>query len=75
MVSMSAIPQVVIVQPQALAEATQPPADHDMEGPFQQVKGKKPRKRRPSVASLEDQAVEPGPSQGSPSADNPKKVK
>ncbi|KAH0816006.1 hypothetical protein GEV33_006785 [Tenebrio molitor] len=57
MVSMSAIPQVVIVQPQALAEATQPPADHDMEGPFQQVKGKKPRKRRPSVASLEDQAA------------------
>jgi hypothetical protein len=46
-----------------------------MEEPFQQVKGKQRRNRRPSVASLEDQAVEPGPSQGSPSAEVPKKVK
>jgi hypothetical protein len=57
------------------AEATQSPADHEMEGPFQQVKGKQRRKRRPSVAFLEDQAVEPGPSQESPSAEAPKKVK
>jgi hypothetical protein len=76
MVSMSAaIPQVVIVQPQAPFEATQPPADQDMEEPFQEVKGRKPRKRRPSVASLEDQAVEPGPSHGPPSAEVPKKAK
>jgi hypothetical protein len=44
-----------------------------MEEPFQKVKGKQRRKRRPSVASLEDQVVESGPSQESPSA--PKKVK
>jgi hypothetical protein len=39
------------------------------------VKGRKPRKCRPSVASLEDQAVEPGPSHGPPSAEVPKKAK
>jgi hypothetical protein len=48
MVSMTATPNVVIVQPQAPFEATQPPADQDMEEPFQKVKGRKPRKRRPS---------------------------
>jgi hypothetical protein len=71
MVSMTATPNVVI----APFEATQPPADQDMEEPFQEVKGRKPRKRRPSVASLEDQAVEPGPNHGPPSAEVPKKAK
>jgi hypothetical protein len=75
LVSMSATPKVVIVQPSAPLEATQPPADQDMEEPFQEVKGRKPRKRRPSVASLEDQAVEPGPSHRPPSAEVPKKAK
>jgi hypothetical protein len=75
LVSMTATPKVVIVQPKAPFEATQPPADQDMEEPFQEVKGRKPRKRRPSVASLEDQAVEPGPSHRPPSAEVPKKAK
>jgi hypothetical protein len=75
LVTMSATPKVVIVQPSAPLEATQPPADQDMEEPFQEVKGRKPRKRRPSVASLEDQAVEPGPSHRPPSAEVPKKAK
>jgi hypothetical protein len=46
-----------------------------MEEPFQEGKGRKPRKRRPSVASLEHQAVEPGPSHRPPSAEVPKKAK
>jgi hypothetical protein len=75
LVSMTATPKVVIVQPKAPFEATQPPADQDMEELFQEVKGRKPRKRRPSVASLEDQAVEPGPSHGPLSAEVPKKAK
>ncbi|KAH0817469.1 hypothetical protein GEV33_005322 [Tenebrio molitor] len=75
LVSMTATPKVVIVQPKAPFEATQPPADQDMGELFQEVKGRKPRKRRPSVASLEDQAVEPGPSHGPLSAEVPKKAK
>jgi hypothetical protein len=51
------------------------PGRQDMEEPFQEVKGRQPRKCRPSVASLEDQAVEPGPSHGPPSAEVPKKAK
>jgi hypothetical protein len=75
LVSITATPNVVIVQPKAPFEATQPPADQDMEEPFQEGKGRKPRRRRPSVASLEHQAVEPGPSHRPPSAEVPKKAK